>query len=81
MLGWMWFRSPGAHASPLKNTWLMMFLISSVRHWRKARLRWSISKVRTSWLGRHVLHLGRAADGLLAISVPTWDLMLGPRLG
>lgn len=59
----------------------MMFLISPVRHRRKAGLWWSISEVRTSWLGGHVLHLGGGADGLLAISGPTWGLMLGARLG
>lgn len=82
LLGWECFRPPGIHASPsLKKPWLVMILMSSVRHRRKARLWWSVRKVGTSWLGRHVLHLGWAADGLLAISVPTWDLVLGARLG
>lgn len=80
-MGWERVGSPGAHASPLKNTWLMMFLISPVRQRRKAGLWWSISEVRTSWLGGHVLHLGGGADGLLAISGPAWGLVLGARLG
>lgn len=81
MLGWNWFRSPAAHASSLGNTWLVMFLVPSMRHWGKARLRRSVGEVGTSWLGGHVLDLGRAADGLLAVTVPTGDLMLGPGLG
>lgn len=81
MLGWKRFGSPAAHASSLGDAWLVMFLIPSMGHWGKARLRWSISEVGTSWLGRHVLDLGGAADGLLAVTVPTQDLMLGARLG
>lgn len=60
---------------------MMFFLIWDMRHWGKARLRRSIGKVRPFWLGRHVLHLSRAANRLLAIMMPTWDLMLGARLG
>ena len=79
MLGWDWLRSPGG--SYLRSTWMMLFLICTLWPRGKARLWWSIGKVRTFWLGRHVLHLGRAADGLLGKLVPTWNLMLGARLG
>lgn len=56
-------------------------MISNLTHWGEARLWRSIGKVRTSGLGRHVLHLCRAANGLLTIVVPCWYLMLGARLG
>lgn len=42
---------------------------------------WSISKVRTFELGRHVLHLCRAANWLLAIVVANRGLVLGVGLG
>lgn len=80
-MGWKRFGPPAAHASSLGNPGLVMFLISSMRHWRKARLRWSVSKVGSPRLRRHVLDLGRAADGLLAVTVPPGGLMLGARLG
>lgn len=60
---------------------MVLFLIPTLRHRGEARLRWSIGKVGTFGLGRHVLHLCRAANGLLAKMMSTWGLMLGTRLG
>lgn len=60
---------------------MVLFLISTLSHLGEARLWWSIGKVRTFGLGRHVLHLRRAANGLLAKMVANRCLMLGPRLG
>lgn len=56
-------------------------MISTLTHRGEARLWRPIGKVGTFGLGRHVLHLCRAANGLLAIMVPHWGLMLGARLG
>ncbi len=74
-------RSPGAQAAHLWHSWMVLFLICTMRHWREAGLRWSIGKVGTFGLSGHVLHLCRAANGLLPIMGPTWYLMLGARLG
>lgn len=60
---------------------MVLFLICTMRHRGEARLWWSIGEVGTFGLGRHVLHLCRTANGLLAKMVPTWGLMLGARLG
>lgn len=60
---------------------MVLVLVSNLCHWGEARLRWSISKVGTFGLSRHVLHLCRAPNRLLAEVVPNWGLMLGARLG
>lgn len=60
---------------------MVLFRISTLRHRREARLWWSVGKVGTFGLGGHVLHLCRAANGLLGKMVPTWNLMLGAGLG
>lgn len=60
---------------------MVLFLVSDRSHLGKARLWWSIGKVGTFGLGRHVLHLCRAANGLLAKVVANWDLMLRAGLG
>ena len=74
-------RSPGAYPTYLRYSWMVVFLICTLSHRGEARLWRSIGKVRTFGLGRHVLHLCRAANGLLAKMVPYWGLMLGARLG
>lgn len=60
---------------------MVLFLVCTLSHRGEARLWWSIGKVGTFGLGRHVLHLCRAANGLLAIMVAPWGLMLWARLG
>lgn len=72
-------RSPGA--TYLWSSWMVLLLVCTLSHLGEARLWWSVGKVGTFWLGRHVLHLRRAANGLLAKVVPHWGLMLGARLG
>lgn len=80
-LGRGWLRSSGAYATYLRYSWMVLFLICTLSHLGEARLWWSIGKVGTFGLGRHILHLCRAANGLLAEMVPNGRLMLGARLG
>lgn len=75
------FGSPGTRPTNLSYARMVLFLICTLAHGGESRLRWSVGKIRTSGLGRHVLHLCRAANGLLAIMVPDRGLMLGARLG
>lgn len=60
---------------------MVLVLIRTLGHLGEARLWWSIGKVRAFGLGRHVLHLCRAANGLLAEMLPYRGLMLGAGLG
>ena len=78
-LGGGHLRSPGA--AHLGCSWMVLVLIPTLNHRGEARLWWSIGKVGAFGLGGHVLHLRRAANGLLAKVVPGWGLMLGARLG
>lgn len=80
-LGRCHFGSPEHGAAHLRNSGVVLILIFAMRHRGETRLRGSIGKVGTLGLSRHVLHLRRAANGLLAIVVASWDLVLGPRLG
>lgn len=74
-------RPSGAYTTCMEYSWMVVFLICTLGHRGEARLWRSIGKVRTFGLGRHVLHLCRAANGLLAIMVPNGGLVLRARLG
>lgn len=71
--------SPGA--SCLASYWVLLVMISSMGHRREARLWRSIGKVGTFRLSGHVLHLCRAADGVLPITLYSWGWVLGAWLG
>lgn len=81
LLGRCHFWSPGHGAAHLRNPRVVLILVFAMRHWGEPRLRGSIGKVGTLGLSRHVLHLCRAADWLLAIVVASRDLVLWARLG